>query len=72
MRYCPNNVECCKGIGCNDLCDKLNEPWFKELVKVNQCPQRQDSAHDQLSDLIIIANKFGFYDAADFLKVMAE
>jgi hypothetical protein len=56
----------------NDLCDKLNEPWFKELVKVNQCPQRQDSAHDQLSDLIIIANKFGFYDAADFLKVMTE
>lgn len=42
--------------------------WLKELSKVNQCPQRQDSLSHQLADLRVIANKFGFYDAADFLK----
>lgn len=42
--------------------------WKTELEKVNDCPQRQDSLLNQLSDLRIIANKFGFYDAADFLK----
>jgi hypothetical protein len=42
--------------------------WKFELEKVKNCPQRQDSLCDQLRDLRIIANKFGFYDAADFLK----
>lgn len=42
--------------------------WKFELEKIKGCPQRQDSLCDQLRDLIIIANKFGFYDAADFLK----
>lgn len=42
--------------------------WKEELEKVNKCPQRQDSTLAQLNDLIIIANKFGFYDASDFLK----
>ena len=30
--------------------------------------QRQDSISDQLNDLVIIANKFGMYDAADCIK----
>jgi len=42
--------------------------WQKELKKVGKCPQRQDSTEDQLRDLIVIAHKFGFYDAADFIK----
>jgi hypothetical protein len=42
--------------------------WKEELKKVNKCPQRQDSVNDQLNDLRVIATKFGFYDAADFLK----
>ena len=45
-----------------------NTEWVNELSKVSQCPQRQDSLEDQLKDLVDIANKFGFYDAADYLK----
>ena len=44
------------------------EFWQQELNKVKQCPQRQDSLNDQLNDLRIIANRFGFYDAADFIR----
>lgn len=47
-------------------------PWQEELKKIKQCPQRQDSTTDQLEDLIIIANKFGFYDAADYLKTQLK
>ena len=46
--------------------------WKVELHNVNQCTQRQDSTIDQLRDLIIIANKFGFYDVADYLKQVIE
>lgn len=42
--------------------------WSTELNKVGKCSQRQDSTVDQLRDLIAIANKFGFYDAADYVK----
>jgi hypothetical protein len=42
--------------------------WQGELEKVKQCPQRQDSTTGQLIDLITIANKFGFYDASDYIK----
>lgn len=42
--------------------------WKSELEKINKCPQRQDSLNEQLKDLIIIANKLGFYDASDFIK----
>lgn len=43
--------------------------------KMRQIPkwnQRQDSTHDQLKDLISIANRLGFYDAADFLRTITE
>lgn len=30
-------------------------------------PQRQDSVADQLADLRLIANRLGFYDAADVI-----
>jgi hypothetical protein len=46
--------------------------WKVELEKVKQCIQRQDGLQDQLNDLIFIANKFGFYDAADYLKAVIE
>ena len=48
--------------------EKYIPTWKKELNKVTNCPQRQDSTVDQCRDLIQIANKFGFYDAADLLK----
>ena len=50
------------------VCAFSESSWKDELKKVNNCSQRQDSLKDQLSDLRIIANRFGFYDAADFLK----
>ena len=47
-----------------------SENWKTELKKVDQenCPQRQDSLFDQMYDLYSIANKFGFYDAADYIR----
>jgi hypothetical protein len=42
--------------------------WKTELMKIKQCPQRQDALNNQLADLAIVANKLGFYDAADYLK----
>lgn len=62
--YCLHDV-----VGKNTLKEeKEKSSWKKELGKIKQCPQRQDSLTDQLRDLAIIANKFGFYDAADMLK----
>lgn len=46
--------------------------WREELAKVRQCQQRQDGTNDQLADLVMIANKFGFYDAADYLKDLTQ
>ena len=46
--------------------------WKIEIENVKQCTQRQDSLEEQLKDLIHIANKFGFYDAADYLKAVIE
>lgn len=39
-----------------------------ELQKVNQLPQTQEALNDQLRKLWVIANKFGLYDAADYVK----
>lgn len=44
------------------------EPWRIEYMKMNNCPQRQDALNDQLRDLVRVANKLGFYDAADYIK----
>jgi len=54
-----------KSCGC---CVEKEVTWKEELNKVEQCPQRQDSMTDQMIDLYYIANKFGFYDAADYIK----
>lgn len=43
--------------------------WRDEVKKIEKCPQRQDSTADQLADLIPVAEKLGFYDAADFIKL---
>ena len=48
--------------------DEFISFWKEQLKKVYQCPQRQDSITDQMIDLNYIANKFGFYDAADYIK----
>jgi len=42
--------------------------WKIELNKIEQCPQRQDSLTDQIIDLYCIANRFGLYDAADYIR----
>lgn len=47
----------------------LTEPqWKKEIRKVTPCPQSENSLTAQLRDLIVIANKFGLYDASNFLE----
>jgi len=42
--------------------------WKEQLKKVDRCPQRHDSMAEQMYDLYMIANKFGLYDAADYIK----
>jgi hypothetical protein len=42
--------------------------WREFFKTVPQFNQRQDSTQEQLQDLYHVANKLGFYDAADFLK----
>lgn len=46
--------------------------WKKELKKITQQEQRQDSLTSQLNDLVIVANRFGFYDAADWIKQLND
>lgn len=46
--------------------------WQEEIKKIEQCTQRQDSTMDQLKDLIQVANKLGFYDVADYLKLIVR
>lgn len=56
-------------IDCFQIIDEKHETnWQDEVNKLNNCPQRQDSTVDQLEDLVLIANKLGFYDAADAIK----
>ncbi len=47
---------------------RLISRQLQELIKVNQLPQRQDSIADQMHDLYFIANKFGLYDCADYIR----
>lgn len=42
--------------------------WRTELLKTRKCNKREDNLRQQLKDLIEVANHFGFYNAADFLK----
>lgn len=42
--------------------------WKNQIDKINQCKQRQDSLNDQMKDLYEVANKLGFYDAADYIR----
>lgn len=44
----------------------------KLLNQIPPQPQRQDSLHHQLQDLIAVANQCGMYDAADFLRRHTE
>jgi hypothetical protein len=53
--------------------EKMETPMWKQVLKdvknkYGKLPQRRDSTVDQLKDLIVIAERFGFYDAADYLK----
>ena len=52
--------------------EEHQKTWMEFFETIRQFPQRQDSVIDQLADLRIIANRFGFYDAADFLKSVLD
>jgi len=43
-----------------------------DLHKLPAWPQSQDSVSEQLASLIQVANRLGFYDAADAVKQMAN
>lgn len=49
---------------------KENYEWlgFQELKKIPRLPQRQDSLTEQMHDLYHVANHFGLYDAADYIR----
>jgi hypothetical protein len=49
---------------------KENSEWLghKELKKIQKLPQRQDSLSEQMQDLYHVANHFGLYDAADYIR----
>lgn len=47
---------------------KEKSSWEVEVEKIEVCNQRQDSVLHQLYDLVSIANKLGFYDAADVIN----
>jgi len=52
---------------------KVLNNWKIEVDKINVCPQRQDSATEKLADLVHVANKLGFYDAADLMfKILSN
>lgn len=61
-----------------EFCDvfaPMNEEcstWEKEIKKIEWCKQRQDSTRDQLKDLVGIAEKLGFCDAADYIRKRIE
>ena len=42
--------------------------WQNEVDNIKRCSQKQDSLNEQLQDLIVVAEKLGFYDASDYLK----
>ena len=52
----------------NNITINPSSKWKFEVDKINKCPQRQDSATEQLKDLIYVSNKLGFYDASDVIK----
>lgn len=39
-----------------------------DINELPSWPQRQDSVLDQLADLRVVANRLGFYDAADAIR----
>lgn len=56
-----------KTLKCNQCANKVPDTIFSVTKNIPQLPQAQYSLAQQLSELRIIANKVGLYDAADFL-----
>jgi hypothetical protein len=42
------------------------------LQQIPKFPQTQESVHDQLKFMRLVANKLGCYDAADYLRNVTE
>ena len=40
----------------------------EQLISIPKLEQTQAALNDQLFDLMVIANRLGMYDAADYLK----
>jgi hypothetical protein len=51
---------------------RMSEELKKLLELIPQQPQRQDSTKAQLADLHAFANRLGFYDAADAIKMIVN
>lgn len=49
---------------------RFMKDWKDAINALGNFPQRQDSTVDQLEDLVWVANKLGFYDAADNVKAL--
>jgi hypothetical protein len=48
-------------------------PWIIKLVaETEQQPQTQEPLDDQLRKLYFLANRYGLYDAADFVRNVLE
>lgn len=45
--------------------------WKEFIDSAPKFRQRQDAMNNQLKDLYYVANKLGFYDAADYLRNFA-
>ena len=42
------------------------------LNEIPKLPQRQDALNDQLKDLVLVANRLGMYDAADWVRLQTD
>lgn len=45
-----------------------SEYSLREMLKLNQCPQRTDPLERQLNDVILAAEKLGCFYASHFIK----
>jgi hypothetical protein len=49
------------------------KPWIVKLMaETEQQPQTQEPLNDQLRKLYVLANRYGLYDAADFVRNALE
>ena len=57
-----------KTIKCDRCSNKAPETVSTIIQNIQQLPQAKYSAKQQLSELLIMSNKLGLYDASDLIK----